>query len=642
MADMQDDTFSSDNEPNTYANTKIPKTSFLAPDNSLVEAPAEYDPKTGENLTISRISKLAPELKPVIMMQAPDSDTPISVPYDKLHFAISKGLKPFEQIQNENAANVAKQSIKEGNLGMFGEYNPTENESFKGGLARGLSSNIEPQVVGAVKGVANLAKGGDYLPAYREGRDIEESANTGLKEVNPKSYVGGELLGNTAQFALGNEAELGSVASKIPFGSFGRNIAGGTALGAASGAAESANKGQDISDIAENSAKNAGIGGAGAGLGYGAGKLVGLAGEGISGLANKAITPEAKSSFQAALKGKDFNNPQVQKEVLDTAANYTGDLKNTIDEVRKLVGKQKETHLNSIGDISHDQINSSLENAYNKLDFLESKTGDDEVLNAIKQGKSKIIGAMSTLEKNPNSAVAIDIVKRDLAAPIYDTKGNFVSKSGTTNVHGISSILEDARKSAQEIIESHLPDKIKGTNQAYKDILEAQHPQEAYDKVIPDLSQTDALIKGNKSLSIRKRLNNLEDFNKDIQNNPEISSDIKTKLNNIIDKYDDVIHDASIVNKISNASGIKPWTPENQTALGAKLGTKLAPQNSEFGQSTQKTAQFINGVAKDYFDKQPPHIQKLIRTSPDFVKKLLQAIPVASGLDVNTIDRENK
>lgn len=632
MAD-NDDTFSSDDESSTYTNTEVPKTYFVAPDNRLIDAPSNYDPKTGENLTIQKAAKLAPELKPVIMMKAPDTDTPISVPYEKINLALSHGLKPFEQIQAENAANVARQNVKEGNLGI----NPDQYTSFKAGLARGVSFNAEPQIVGAAKGLINLAQGGDYLPAYREGRDIEESANTAIQKANPKSYLGGELVGNTAQFLSGNEAELPALAEKIPLGSFGRNVAGSAAVGALSNANAAANKGEDVT---QNAVKGAEIGGLGGAAGYGAGALLGLGGEIGKGLVNKAITPEAKSAFKSGLEGTDYSNPEVQEKILNTAANYTGNLKNILDDIRGLIGKQKETHLNSIGDVDHTPMNQSLENAYSELDNLESKTGDDEVLNAIAQAKNKVIGAMSTLEKNPGSALAIDAVKRDLAAPIYDTKGNFVSKSGTTNIHNISSILENARKDAQTQIENFLPDKIKGTNQAYKDILDAQNPQEAYDKVIPDISQTESLIKGNNSLSIRKRLNNLEDFNNDIQNNPQVPDNLKNKLNDIVNNYDDVINQASIVNKISQAQGLKPWTPENQTFLGAKVGTKLSPLNNDFTKSLQYGAQTINGVLKSYYDSQPTYIQNLIKTSPQFAQKLIQTVPKAVGVYGTTIERD--
>ncbi len=634
MADTED-TFSSDTEPLNYKNTTAPKTSFEAPDGKVIEADTEYDPKTGENLTISKITKMAPELKPIVLMKPHDSETPVRVPLDKLHFAVSQGWKTYPQMQAENQSDVAKQTVKEGRLDLLGENTPSDEiQSLRAGAGRAMSFNAEPQIVGAVKGIGNKLSGGDYLPAYREGRDIEESANESLKNQNPKSYLGGEVAGSLSQFVAAPEAELGGLASKIPFGSFGRNVAGNAAASGLSGATEAANKGQDINNIASEGLKETGIGALGGATGYGAGELGSLALKGAEKTTGILARPETRTAFTSAMHGEDFTNPEVQKQVLDTAANYKGKLEGIIDNVRSAVGAQKQNHLNSIGSVDTKPLQDQFSKIYNNLESLKSKTGDLDELHVIGQAQLKLAGAEETLSKNP-TAIGVDKAKQALQGEIFGPNGEFISRSGNKNIHDVTSVLENARKSTQKYIEDLLPNQLKGTNKAYQDILNATNPQDAYDKVIPDLNQIESMTKGNKSLVTRKVLNNLEDFNGAIQTNPHVPNDVKSQLNEIVENYDDVIHRASVVNKINSASGYNPLKEENLTYGASKLGSYLNPENNEVVRSTQKIGQTINGVLKDYYDRQSPEIQNLIKNSPEFAQRLIKSIPRASGVLAN-------
>jgi len=632
-----DDTFSSDAPESAPQPTSL--TYFETPDKKRISRPTEYDPKTGENLTITNTLKDAPELKPIIMMRAPDSDKDIRVPLDKVHYALTQGFKSLDQLDAEQSAQQSKSKLLAGDLG---DYHPSKTKSALLGAANEASFNVEPQVVGAAKGIANVLQGGNYQPAYEQGKLEEEAVNKSAQKENPNSYLAGQIVGGGAQMAGGGMAKLPAIAEKVApytFGTVGRNIAGGSVLGAAGGAGDAAN--QDL-DVEEGALKGAESGALGSAVGLAGGKALQYAGKGLKGLYHSVVAPEATQGLSAGLKGENFNQPQVREEALNKAADLTGDIRDTIDEVRSLVGKQKSEHLQSLPPVDHSSLTDIFNKNIDALTEMESKTGNKERLNAIEQAKEHLKGAISTLKKNPNSAIAVDEVKQDLASPIYDTQGNYVSKSGNTNVKKVSDILESSRSDVQNFLENLLPDKLKGTNQAYKTILEAQNPQEAYDAVIPELGQIEGLTKGKRSLVIRKRLNNLADFNEDIQKNDQLPDSIKNKLNDKVSEIEDVIKRGSLANSIENASGRNPLDAGFQAKLGSAIGSELSPATNQVVNSTVKAGQGIGtgakvvgntiyGVAKEVYDHLGPRTQQLIRTSPEFAAKLVKSLPQTGG-----------
>lgn len=599
---------------------------FTDDSGTIIEKEDNFDPKTGENLSINdfvnKVRQKGGNVTPINIFQDSKGQR-VAVPYGREKEFSALGLKPINQIDAENSAQAAKNKLESGDIG----YSPDKLTSFISGLGRGLSANLEPQIEGAIEGGLNVLKGNKFKPAYEQAKLREEAINTAAQKTNPNSYLGGDILGGVTQMASGNEAS--PIEALQGLGSLGRNVLGGAVAGGASEGIGAANKNQDI----ENSAlKGAAIGGVGAGIGTEASKFVGSTVNPIlKNAANKLITPEAKQAFVSSLKGKDFSDPVVQEQALNIASDYTGDLKNTIDQVRQLIGKQKGEHLDNIGSVDHTPLFDSLERTYNNLDQMANKTGDTETIHAINQAKDKILGAYSTLEKNPNSAKAIDTIKRDLGGSIYNTQG-FKS-----DFFDVSQALEGARSDAQKYLENLLPNKLKGTNQAYKDVLEAQNPQEAYDKVIPDLSQIDSLTKGNKSLVTRKRLNNLQAFNEDIQNNEQIPSNIKQILNNRVNGLSKIIDDASLATKANSSPNLNPLNSNNQVYLGSKLGTYYSPENNRVISFLNTTKENLEPGLQKVFDSLPKNIQNLILNSPEFSSKLASSLPQSSGVIYNKV-----
>lgn len=337
-----EDTFESDAPEQDNIPTSL--THFKTSDGKLISSPSEFDTKTGENLTIKKGSQLG--LTPIKMMMS-QKGTVVPVTYDELGEAFKLGLKPQEQVEAEQNAAQSLQNVKEGNIGL---NNVPISSSVVAGLGRGMSSNLEPQAVGAYEGLKNLTQGGDFTPAYKQGVLAEESANTALQKAHPNAYLGGEIAGGTTQFMGGAEAELPQLASKIPFGSFGRNVVGSAGLGVLGGGTEAANQGSDISQGAVQGGK---YGTLGAILGQTGGALLGKgigAARTLGNVGSHLIPTEATDYLKAGMQGENYLSPEFREQNLNAVAEAPKNIFNTLMESKQGIGAQKGGELNNLSE----------------------------------------------------------------------------------------------------------------------------------------------------------------------------------------------------------------------------------------------------------------------------------------------------
>ncbi len=646
MADDSDTFSSDDNTPDVNVGksgqgTPVSAlTTFIDKSNNIVQFPSRFDPGTGKDLLIDEVKQKIPDLTPIKVMQDKQGNQ-VPIPYDRIKEFVDLGLKPVEQVQAEQSAQQSKQNLLSGKIPG---YIPSKSTSYLAGLGESSSSGLEPQAVGAYEGLKSLATGGDFTPAYQQGRDIEVGLNKAAQNTNPKSYLGGQVSGGVMQALGGNAAQLGAktaltgvqplssaidtIASKIPFQSFGKQAVGQGIQGAVSSGMEAENQGQN--DVGAQALKGAEYGGLGAIGGQALGELGSLGVKGLNSGLNAAIAPEARTTLSQGLKNIDYSSPAVQEPLLNKAAGNQKLFENTIDDIRSTIGSQKNDLLNSIESVDHSPLKDNFQKNLDLLDDLKNKTGDPERLNAISQAQDKLKGAIKTLDLNPNSASSVDEVKQDLAAPLFDTKGNFISKSGNTNINGIQSILGNSRQNAQLFLEDYLPNDLKGTNKAYQTILRAQNPQEAYDAVIPTMDDMNSLIKGNMSLGLRNKINNLHDLNSEVQQSSVLPQETKSNMQDLTDSFLNTAKQASLAQKVQNASGVMP-NASNQAKWGAKIGTYLSPQNNVL---TSAAEDVYNGIPKNIYDNLPTSIQNVVKSSPSFAAQLMRSLPQTAGNDV--------
>lgn len=121
------------------------------------------------------------------------------------------------------------------------------------GVAQGLSFGFDDELVGAGKGVAAAVTGGDFAPAYEQGRDAWRAANKQAADAQPVAYYGGQVAGGVAvpfgaaragaaalRAAPGALAPVAATGRALGFGQLSANAASGIGARTVAGAREGA------------------------------------------------------------------------------------------------------------------------------------------------------------------------------------------------------------------------------------------------------------------------------------------------------------------------------------------------------------------------------------------------------------------
>ena len=175
-----------------------------------------------------------------------------------------------------------------------------------------------------------------------------------------------------------------------------------------------------------------------------------------------------------------------------------------------------------------------------------------------------------------------------------------------------------------------------GTNRAYKEIIEAQDPQDAYEAILLTPPEIESIGSDVPSATALLKLKNANELNKSIQENPFSPQSTKDTFNTLLQDLNEITERANIAKKIQSGKGI----------LGAKLGNYLNPEKNALTKGIQQlnksASKGINGVSEVYFNKLDPKIQKLIETSPKFAKKYIKKFPEAAAIVEGETYLENK
>jgi len=154
------------------------------------------------------------------------------------------------------------------------------------------------EMTGAIQGAKSFATGGDYLPAYREGRDLILGAEEQFRKDYPKTASITPLMASAPVFVGGPQVVLKAPQSASGAGVLARQIAGASATAAGYGALSSAGESESND---QKLLRDVLTGGASSGATAGASVPVVNILAGITGRAGRMLPPSAAGRIAAAV-----------------------------------------------------------------------------------------------------------------------------------------------------------------------------------------------------------------------------------------------------------------------------------------------------------------------------------------------------
>ena len=154
------------------------------------------------------------------------------------------------------------------------------------------------EMTGAIQGAKSFATGGDYLPAYREGRDLIRGAEEQYRKDYPITAAVAPLMTSAPVFVGGPQVVLKAPQSASGAGVLARQIAGASATAAGYGALSSAGESESndqklLRDVLTGGASSAATAGASV-------PVVNIL-AGITGRAGRMLPPSAAGRIAAAV-----------------------------------------------------------------------------------------------------------------------------------------------------------------------------------------------------------------------------------------------------------------------------------------------------------------------------------------------------
>lgn len=683
--------------------------------------PSEYDPKTGEDLSLQQPKKLGLDLTPVKLMQTSDGKQ-VPVKFDELQEALKYGLKPVEQVQAENKAEFSNEKVLGGNINST----PNKTETLYSQLGNSLSLGTSPNIEGGAEALIDKLKGSkdSISDLYNNNKKAYQASLTAQQNQHPME----------SNIVKG----IGTGILSIPAGelSIPAQLGASGAIGATSQANESVNQEKPLSQVATESAES-GLGSAlGSGVGLGLGNLGATAAKATGKIAPAILPKDSSNLYKYGAQGEDYLDAAVREKALNDTASASKNIFNTINQTGKNIGSLKGDELNNLGEESvtykidpnkvnnfkdldnqidlHSQIlnksndilnhihafdNLPPESKYNLMENINKKLGlkttpfdpndppttgdllnyannlrensqqkindlfndkekakydiaatmgrdiqsnyvdhsdlmnemqnakeklinrqkidkDPDAQKAISRGLDRLNGNIESLLNTPNNPHVIDQVKQNLDQDLWDSSGNKIPD------YGVRDVLKSPRLTAQKTLEnassksSGVPPEYKDSvlgniNKGYKAIMEAENPQQIFDthyltsKDIEDLGNGQGM-----SSNTRTKLNNLLDLNNEIKNNPDLNDNIKNDLNTAIQNLYEISRKDKASRAIIESHGI-PGIVNRASNYAGQVSNSLG----------------IN----DAINKLSPTIKKLIEVSPSFKKSILPALGVSVG-----------
>lgn len=247
-------------------------------------------------------------------------------PYAKYINPSAQGENPYAKYVASTAPQINK--IESAARGALQGVTVGSGDEIYGGI-RSLTRDIS-------RGIEKELYGDNMLPpiTYEEGRDSSQLANKQAAEANPKSYLGGEIVGSLAGGGLGASTKTGAaIANSLRSGNLAARIAKGSIAGAASGGLYGANTAEEGGRIegAELGAKYGGAIGAALPIAgaAGAGALSGTRTAIKGAFAKSADEIDDISSNIRSITNKHY--AAMREEGANIAENKTQEIFNTID-----------------------------------------------------------------------------------------------------------------------------------------------------------------------------------------------------------------------------------------------------------------------------------------------------------------------
>lgn len=573
---------------------------FSSDDGKIIEQPDNYDPNTGENLAIndfvSKVTQKGGNVTPVNIFQD-EKGNHVAVKHGDEKRFLDLGLKPLEQIKNEELSQKSHEDLLKGKIG----YTPSKTESFIGSAASGASANITPQVSGALEGVRSLSKGGSFGSGYHQGKDIAQALQANRETENPISSTLGNIVGSGI-----TTAAIGGISS-IP-----KMALANAGLGGISEGVGAVNKDKNVYETEQAAQEGTLTGGVvGAAGGY-LGKGVQKVAESLGKAGYEFIPQSIRQAFRDGLFKNNLANSEINKDEFKVGATYAKKIADTSRKLKNDVGQAKSDILHEVGPVSYDDVFNLIDNEQENLvkDFYGTKYSHekesiDNALNLLEETKG-------TLKLHPNDPVLLDKTKQKIGDIQYDdVKPIKKSKDALDSIHrvrsGIAKHLEDA---AEKIT---LPDsEISGlgkTNEAYKNLVDIEEADKLHNIDFTP-SEIISLGSSNPSASAVNKLDNFKILNDKIQNNIAVSNEIKQDYNTLLNDIE------TAASRATNAKNVaKGGLPNLANQIGYGISQTPLP--------LQTVGKLIFGVPQQIYKNLPVETQKMMELYPEY-RKIMQ------------------
>lgn len=305
---------------------------------NIIEHEDNFDPNTGENLSvndfINKVKQKGGNVTPINLFQDKKGQQ-VAVPYGQEKKFIDLGLKPVEQIEAENKADISNKKVLSGDINST----PNKTDTFYSQLGNSLSLGSSPNIEGAGEALIDKLRG-------------SKDSLSNLYDTNKKAYQS-SLTAQQNQHPIESNLVkgIGTGILSVPTGGLNipAQLGANAALGAAGQANESVNQENSLSQVAAQSAES-GLGSAlGAGVGLGLGNLGTSAARATGKIAPALLPKNSSNLYKYGVQGEDYLDPAVREKALNDTAGASKGLFNAIMQTGQNIGKLKGNELDNLG-----------------------------------------------------------------------------------------------------------------------------------------------------------------------------------------------------------------------------------------------------------------------------------------------------
>ena len=408
---------------------------------------------------------------------------------------------------------------------QYDSKNQQSAEAFLANVGQGLTFNTIDELSGAVQGVKSVLSGGDYTPAYEQGRDQARSNFAQFSNENPYASTGGQVVGSIAQLGAmlpaAGIAKTGSLATKLN-PAWGQGVTGTLGLAqrlGAAGVGAGVQSGLASAGEAEGGALDRSIEGL-KGVGYGApmgvlgqaggevaGSLIRKASPSISNMLPKSVGKnKAERYVESLIQSSNRTPKQIVSAADDLAKQYAANkvtptsaellsASNRIDktfaptlDAASSISQRNAQRLGEFTDVRSAQLGAASQNVINKLnpnssasytkDFLSAQEGAQKTASAVRKELQDKFGPLYKkveLKKIPPNAKELtdDIFQKYLSEVRSNPALNsYVKELPDNSIGTINLVQTRMREAAKTLGEAGNSAEAKAVGQARTKLLQ--------------------------------------------------------------------------------------------------------------------------------------------------------------------------